>query len=592
MPTPVGIISASDIAKEFGYSRANNSVSLGAYRISQTVSDLPPLPLDTDIQNSVAVGNSAINFGSFRGKKLNVVVNCTPPSGQWRSKVNAREDYNNNTNITVIGGFKTRPSSPANTKVIIHNNGNIGSYVYLSRGYVNMPCTYDVIVGYTDCYIATDYDETSFEVCPTPVYESQTNFYGGLHFYASPSEVISAGYTLESKYYIRMFPSQEPGTTPLYRLYRNTTKDHLYTIDENEWKTGGNGQGYNQEGPVGYVYGYAAPSTNPVYRGYKVYGPPGGDCPTLIDRLYTFEQPKVPPNDDNELNRNGFTVDNDGNPVFYAPAFVSDAYSRTSCALFTGSWDTSTELIVDIGASARIYGSGGDGGNGGDNGSSGGNGGDGTSAIGVNATSNTIINVRSGAIISGGGGGGGGGGYARADSTTKSKKHFTAYAGGGGGGGGAGYPAGTKGSKGSNFPGDVTGKGNQNVHGDGAAGGDGSSTAGGGGSSGGHSQLGAGTQASGGAGGGGGTNGKGGAKGYVDTSGDADSNSTSPGGDGSSTKGGNGSGGWAYGNSTSSGSGGTGGTNGYGIIVNVPSTSVTIRNNGSVSSIDYSITPS
>jgi hypothetical protein len=38
MATPSTTIKASDIRTEFGASGANNSVSLGAYRISQTVS--------------------------------------------------------------------------------------------------------------------------------------------------------------------------------------------------------------------------------------------------------------------------------------------------------------------------------------------------------------------------------------------------------------------------------------------------------------------------------------------------------------------------------------------------------------------------
>ena len=49
MTTPVGIISASDIRTEFGATSGDQNtgpVSLGAYRISQTVSGMSGLSLD------------------------------------------------------------------------------------------------------------------------------------------------------------------------------------------------------------------------------------------------------------------------------------------------------------------------------------------------------------------------------------------------------------------------------------------------------------------------------------------------------------------------------------------------------------------
>jgi hypothetical protein len=498
MTTPTGTIKASDIANEFGASGTNGKVSLGAYRVSQTVSVLSGLPLDTGVPQ----GTAAISFGSLRGKKLNIVVDCTAPSGEWKTKVNARQDYNDNNNITVIGGFKTRPSSPANTKVIIHNNGNIGYYVYLSRAYRGVYCTYDVITGYTDCYTATDYDETEYQICPTPVYERIENQgYGGLHFYSSSAiEIKSAGYTIESKYYIRMFPRQEPGTTLLYRLYNPNNLDHLYTIDVNEW----NNSGYNQEDKVGYVYGYAAPSTNPVYRGYKVYNPPSDNCATIIDRLYTF--------DVNELYDNGFSVEYNGNPAFWAPSFVSDNSkgSINSCSLLTGSWDDTTDLIVDIGSSGAVYGAGGDGGDGGNTNyqspSGGQSGANGTSAIGINVTNNTVLNNRGTIVAGGGGGGGGGAAYGRGKNK---KKWYSATGGGGGGGGGSGYPAGSGGSGGYA---DGTADTGNNSNGSGNSGQSGSLTSGGGNGSGGGGYLGE-TKAIGGDGGSSGNDGKDGSHG-------------------------------------------------------------------------------
>jgi len=128
MATPTGTISANDIRTEFGASGASNSVSLGNYRISQTVSGLSALPLDTGIPQS-----GAINFGSFRGKKLNIVVDCG--SG---TKINAKSRYDNNTSITYIGNFASKPSSTAGKKVWIHTNGTIGSDEKSTRTYCSL----------------------------------------------------------------------------------------------------------------------------------------------------------------------------------------------------------------------------------------------------------------------------------------------------------------------------------------------------------------------------------------------------------------------------------------------------------------------
>ena len=117
-------------------------------------------------------------------------------------------------------------------------------------------------------------------------------------------------------------------------------------------------------------------------------------------------------------------------------AIGSERFDQDHCALRTGSWDTSTNLQVDVGGSGRIQGAGGFGGNGA-NGATGGNqGGSGTSGLGVEY-SPTQVNIASGGIISGGFGGGGGGGGAH-DHDHKSER----TASGSGGGGGAGLPVG------------------------------------------------------------------------------------------------------------------------------------------------------
>jgi len=112
-----GPISFSQIANEFGTPPGKN---LGAYRVSQTVGTLSNLPLDTGVPQSGPIG-----FGSFYSKKLNVVVGFYDTSF-IAQRLSARVRYDNQ-NVTVIGEFKTRPESGANTRIIINVNKIIGS---------------------------------------------------------------------------------------------------------------------------------------------------------------------------------------------------------------------------------------------------------------------------------------------------------------------------------------------------------------------------------------------------------------------------------------------------------------------------------
>ena len=113
------------------------------------------------------------------------------------------------------------------------------------------------------------------------------------------------------------------------------------------------------------------------------------------------------------------------------------------CALRTGSWNSGTDLIVDVGGEGAIYGGGGAGGQGGDVDSSGHAGEDGASALGIDYNG-TTVNVASGGLIRCGFGGGGGGGAGR-----QNDKGSERTVGGGGGGGGQGYPGGAGGSEGN-----------------------------------------------------------------------------------------------------------------------------------------------
>ena len=93
--------------------------------------------------------------------------------------------------------------------------------------------------------------------------------------------------------------------------------------------------------------------------------------------------------------------------------FGSDKSSVNNCAVRTGSWNSTSSIIVDVGGEGQILGAGGDGGQGGVCLGTGSPGGTGTSGLGIDHNGVTV-NVLSGGIIRAGfGGGGGGGGVAK-----------------------------------------------------------------------------------------------------------------------------------------------------------------------------------
>ena len=125
----------------------------------------------------------------------------------------------------------------------------------------------------------------------------------------------------------------------------------------------------------------------------------------------------------------------------------------TKCALRTGTWNSTAQIVVEVAGSGKIYGAGGNGGRGGWNSGrrdSNGNdaqvpgapGGEGGGALGVESNG-TVVNVRSGGLILAGGGGGGGGGGQRETSGWGARDGS-----GGGGGGGLGFPPGVGGAGG------------------------------------------------------------------------------------------------------------------------------------------------
>ena len=116
-----GQISFSNIINEFGQPPGKN---LGAYRVSQSVGALSNLGLDNnDSLNATIPQSGTIKFSDFYSKKLNIVVNYHT-GGTETQPQNGYQRYQAN-NVTVIGGFRGRPSNPNGKKVYIHVNKTI-----------------------------------------------------------------------------------------------------------------------------------------------------------------------------------------------------------------------------------------------------------------------------------------------------------------------------------------------------------------------------------------------------------------------------------------------------------------------------------
>ena len=120
--------------------------------------------------------------------------------------------------------------------------------------------------------------------------------------------------------------------------------------------------------------------------------------------------------------------------------------SVSNVALRTGTWDSGTEVLVEVASGGIVIGAGGNGGNGRES-ASGLPGGDGSSALGIDQNG-TDIQTTGGSIICGfGGGGAGGGGETKKEgSRWGSGRGPEVKAGGGGGGGGQGIPGGAGGT--------------------------------------------------------------------------------------------------------------------------------------------------
>ena len=157
--TTTGQISAADIANEFG---PTSNISLGAYRVSQTVGQLSNLALDNQTNGTniepLIPQSGPIKFSDFYGKRLNIVVDFYSSSVNNTTYRNARSRYDEDNNagtITILptGSTKGKPIAGAGSKIWIHVNQTIGSlkgnrnYVALKTGFWSSTATLITHIG-------------------------------------------------------------------------------------------------------------------------------------------------------------------------------------------------------------------------------------------------------------------------------------------------------------------------------------------------------------------------------------------------------------------------------------------------------------
>jgi len=151
-----GPLRFSQIEQEFGQS---NTRSIGEYRISKTIGGMSNIPLDEGIgQVSDNQTNNSIRFSQFRGSRLNIVVfyGTSNSGGSNRAVKNAKDKFNNDENLTVIGpagGVKNKPNNTSGSRVIIHANTQLGSnltsikHCALRTGEWNVGTILDINIG-------------------------------------------------------------------------------------------------------------------------------------------------------------------------------------------------------------------------------------------------------------------------------------------------------------------------------------------------------------------------------------------------------------------------------------------------------------
>ena len=135
----------SEIVSEFG---DNDTSSLGGYRVRTGGATYPQSfagglsfsSLDTGIPSS-----GEIKFSDFYSKKLNVVIDFH--SGSQEIGKSAKTRYNSN-NVTIIGGYASRPTITNGKKIFAYVNKTIGSPFNFSTSVVITPRSSAIIGRY------------------------------------------------------------------------------------------------------------------------------------------------------------------------------------------------------------------------------------------------------------------------------------------------------------------------------------------------------------------------------------------------------------------------------------------------------------
>ena len=132
LPTGENQISAAQIRDEFGpTTESGEKVSIGEYRVKESYGELSNIPLDSGLPTES--GNTdTISFQDFKGKKLNIIIDyysATYADNTRESEgetLNIRDRYTGGTGVHVVGGYKSKPASSTETKVIVHVNRKLG----------------------------------------------------------------------------------------------------------------------------------------------------------------------------------------------------------------------------------------------------------------------------------------------------------------------------------------------------------------------------------------------------------------------------------------------------------------------------------
>ena len=124
-----GKITAANIRDEFGpTTESGEKVSLGAYRIDENYGELTERRLDDGMPGP----GEKISFQSFRGKKLNIIIDYYTSTYANNTRenegetLNIRDRFTGGTGVHVVGGFRSKPSSSSEIKTIVHVNRKLG----------------------------------------------------------------------------------------------------------------------------------------------------------------------------------------------------------------------------------------------------------------------------------------------------------------------------------------------------------------------------------------------------------------------------------------------------------------------------------